>query len=857
MSQTRTHWTDWIRQPFASTRTKRRPAPLARHVAPETLEDRALLSAASITGARWTINADIDSSRLSETIVVDQNPDDPSQVRVTINGSVFAVRSADRLRSITINAGAGDDTVNVQLPPSLGSIVVTVNGGGGNDILNAGNSPAILRGGDGDDILNGGEGDDRLEGGKGSDILNGNGGNDQLFGEDGEDNLRGGTGIDRLVGGKGRDWIYSTSVTDNVKSDRADMVAPEEVGGLQRFSSQGQFQTWLEHSAVVSQRLGYGNVFYVRAGSADVDSNTPQNTAGSGHSDTNTQVDGVDEQDIVETDGNYIYTIRGNELLIIDVQQPEDSNIVSRIDLSGWGTGMFLDGDRLTVISTVNSWGPWLPYVDDALAGNSVDSLRCAPPYWNWRPKTAVVTYDISDRADVKVVEETTFDGTVNTSRAVDGRIYLVVNNSLWFGYDPLPYPNIPTISSNSAPGVIDWKSALPQYSTKSYDAAGNVTKTSGSLLDYTSTWAPNDPLQNSSMTSIVMIDIHQGDAGIDDSTTVFGMSGEVYASTEAIYIAETDWSNLATIGTVQSSTVTNIYKFDLTTDGSTLAATGRVDGVIVDQFSMDEHDGYFRIATTSNAWQNNQSCNVFVLEQREDTLFEVSSLTGLSPTERIYSARFIGDHVYLSTFLQIDPLLSIDLGDPENPFVAGELKVPGYSSYLQQWGNHYLISIGQDADPQTGRVTGLQLSMFDISDSEHPTLVGTYKISTAAWSSYSQAEWDHLAFSLFDAEGILAIPVSGWSANSEYTTELQVFQLDGEEGFQLLGTVEHDSPVQRSLRIGDQLFSLSDSSLKINSLWDPTVEVADLTLPEPSPIPEPNPDPFPIPIIIGPIALM
>lgn len=861
MVQTEFNWMNWVRRTFHRVSGKRRDLSIGRQFTAETLEDRALLSASSsFSAGRWTINADVNPQSPGETIVIDQNPADSSQLRLVINGSTFAVQSINRLRSITVNAGAGDDTVTIQLPASLSRVAVTVNGGTGNDTLNSGDHPATLRGGDGDDILNGGSGNDRLFGGKGADIVNGGGGNDLLQGDDGEDNLRGGAGLDRLIGGKGRDWIYSTDHTDSLKSDHTDMISKEQTGGLQQFHSAAEFQNWLIHSAAITQRLGYGNVFYVSGGGPAVDGvRTPENTtstASDGHSDTNTQVKGVDEQDIVETDGKYIYTIRGDELLIIDVQQPAESNIVSRTKLPGWGSSMYLDGDRLTVISAVNRWN-FYPPAGDGFANPMLMSTRIA--FWNWRPETEVTTYDISDHANPKVVEDTTFDGSVTTSRAVDGRIYLVVNNNLWFGNGVINFLAPPTLDSATASPAIDWTTVLPQYTTKSYDAAGNLTVTTGALLNYASTWAPNDPLKDSSLTSILMLDIHHGDAGIDSTSTVFGVNGEVYASTDALYVAAADWSNVPWDGSSNSGPVTNIYKFDLTTDGSTLAATGTVDGTIVDQFAMDEHDGYFRIATTTNAWQNSQSCNVFVMQQQGDALFAVSSLTGLSPSERIYSARFVGDQLYLSTFRQVDPLLSIDLSDPLDPFVAGQLEVPGFSSYLQPWGDHFLVSIGQDADPQTGMVTGLQLSLFDISDSQHPQLVGTYKLSTSAWSSYSQAQWDHHAFSLFEEQGILAIPVSSWDSNSGYTTDLDVFQLDAEQGFTLLGTVEHDSEVMRSLRIGDQLFSLSESDLKINSLFDPSVEVADVPLADPNAVIDPpiiiDPPIFYLPIV-GPIEL-
>ena len=845
MSRTQLDWAGWVRKALGEGNLARRRVRATPFNSLESLEERALLSASSsLVGGRWTINADINPANPSEVIVVEQSPDDAGKVRVIINGTTIDDRSVKRLRSITVNAGAGDDTVNVQLPKTLGKVVVTINGGAGRDTLSVGGNRAILRGGDGDDILNGSEFADQLIGGRGDDVLNGNGGDDRLDGGEGEDNLRGGGGANRLTGGSGKDWIYMSSQTDRVTPDTSDIVGTDAQGGLQQFRSQAEFRDWLIHSAAVSQRLGRGGVYFVSADGPMVDTfsgtqklNSPTFTDFSG---TNTQVSGVDEQDIVETDGNYVYTVRGEELLIVDVRQPAASNIVSRTPLAGWGGQMYLDGDRLTVISSVNQW----KYPGPVLLDSPVDA-KFAAPLWNWRPQTQVITYDVSDRANPKLVEETTIDGGVSTSRSVDGRIYLVVDNNLWFAQPNIYYVKgaaaglVPNGDSSAEYkdqlNKLDWTTVLPQFTTTSVDQAGTKTSTSGGLLKDDKIWAPNNPLDNSSFTSVVMIDIHHGGAGIDSSSTVFGINGEVYASTNALYLAGQDWSNVRWDGSSSSGPVTSLYKFDLTTDGSTLAATGKVDGTIVDQFSMDDHGGYFRIATTSNSFQADQSCNLFVLQQQGTELNVVSSLTGLSKGERIYSARFLGDHVYMSTFLQVDPLLSIDLTDPLAPVVTGELEVPGYSSYLQLWGDHLLVSIGQDADPLTGRVTGLQLSLFDITHGQKSQLVGTYKISVSAWSSYSQAQWEHHAFSLFDAQGILAIPVSNWDVDAGYSAELHVFQLDANKGFSLLGTVQHDSEVVRSLRIGDQLFSLSDSALKINTLINPAQAVASVPLADPN----------------------
>ncbi|MDB5386142.1 MAG: hypothetical protein JWM11_1788, partial [Planctomycetaceae bacterium] len=800
---------------------------------PECLEERTLLSASSsLAFNHWTINADVDPANPSETIIVEQDPADTSKIQVTINGTVFAEQTAKRVRSITVNAGAGDDTVQIALPASLNRISIAIYGGDGNDTLEAGSGRTTLHGGKGDDILTGGTNNDKLYGDDGSDILNGLGGNDSLSGGNGSDTLRGGGGVNNLSGGKGKDWLYSNPGADKVSGVSSDQVISNKTD-LQQFQSDSDFQNWLAHAAAENIRLNLGGF----SGGLQLDSRTTvegmapasnapvASAAGStDFSTTNTQVAGVGEQDIIETDGNYVYTISGNELVIVDVRLPESANVVSRTQLSGWGSEMYLDGDQLTVISTVNDWTGWGPImplgaattVSGAAAPAITGDFMMRPIFWH--PKTEVVTYDISDPTKPTVEEDTTIDGSVNASRSIDGRIYLVLNN-----YLNLPQPEwtyVPAANPDdygtwveesmdqyqARLASFDFNSIIPTYTTKSFDASGVETDTSGKLLHGTDVWTPTDPLTNNDILTVAMIDIHHGAAGIDSTTSIFGVNGDVYASTTALYVAAQDWSNVTWDGSGDQSAKTDVFKFDLTPDGSNYVASGTVDGTIIDQFSMDESGGCFHIATTSSMWQNQQSNNVFVVQQQGDSLTTVSSLTGLSPTERIQSARYVGSQLYLSTFRNVDPLLSLDLSDPLNPVVAGQLEVPGFSSYLQAWGDHDLISIGQDADPTTGVVTGMQLSMFDISDPEHPMLVGTYKIGIKAWDSYSQALWDHHAFSLFNQAGILSIPVSHWDDTNGYSSDLDVFQLDPTTGFQLLGQINHGSEVERSLMLGDNL---------------------------------------------------
>lgn len=874
MVWTNWNWKNWVTQAFGRANARRarvKPAVLA----PECLETRALLSAtSSLSAGAWVINGDSDPLQPAETIVIEQSPSRANRLRVVINGETVDERAARRVKSITVNAGNGDDNVTVRLPAAVGG-TITVNGGTGNDTLTSVTHSATLRGDDGDDTLNGSSASDQLFGGAGRDVLNGNGGNDSLQGDEGDDNLIGGLGNDQLVGGAGKDQFDASLGTDNVVTDDEDsdgdqpaIVANPTTSSLQHFETEADFIAWLKANDLPNQG---GGIYYASANgplASVVKSDGTVSVADTSHSDTNTQVDGVDEQDIVETDGDYIYTVRGTQLLIIDVRDPAAPTVVSRTQLGGYGAEMYLDGDRLTIISAARNLFAYPDNVETLAA--PADGLRIAYPYWGWRPQTQVTTYDISNRTTPKVVEDTVLDGSVSTSRSVDGRIYLVVNNSLWNFYPPIFMTNTIDVSSASVngatldkaylPSTVGGGFRIPHYTTTSYDVDGNATTHSGSLLDAPNIWSTDDSLRNSNLLTIAMFDVHQGDAGIDSTASVYGLSGEVYASGDALYVAATDYGGpvIATTSIVApNGPSTSIYKFDLNVDGSKLVATGNVDGTIINSFAMDEHDGYFRIATTSGSWSSTPSSNVFVLQQQGDDLVTVSSLTKLSPTERIQGARFVGDHVYLSTFLRIDPLLDIDLSDPLAPAVSGELEVPGFSSYLQQWGDHILISVGQDADPQTGMVTGLQLSMFDVSG-DAPVLIDTYKIGVSAWDAYSQAQWDHHAFSLFDAEGILAIPVSRWnstvnsSSGSSHDTELQVFQLDPTTGFTLLGTVEHNTEVYRSLRIGNDLYSLSETTLKVNELTSPETAVGQVSFgPTVTPVGPIEVDP---PIIVDPI---
>jgi uncharacterized secreted protein with C-terminal beta-propeller domain len=205
-----------------------------------------------------------------------------------------------------------------------------------------------------------------------------------------------------------------------------------------------------------------------------------------------------------------------------------------------------------------------------------------------------------------------------------------------------------------------------------------------------------------------------------------------------------------------------------------------------------------------------------------------VGAITDLGLTERIYSVRFEGDHGYVVTFRQTDPFYTLDLSDPFDPRVAGELKLPGYSSYLQEIGPGLVIGLGRDAD-ENGRVNGLKLSVFDTSDLANPREVSSTALTTGSMFEWSAAEGDHHAISWFPAQGILAVPVTTYDSNWNGSYFVKVLRISS-NGIESVGEVAHDSSIQRTLRINDLLFSMSENSILVNRLDNPSEQVGHLS---------------------------
>lgn len=605
--------------------------------------------------------------------------------------------------------------------------------------------------------------------------------------------------------------------------------------------------------------------------------------SGSITSDTNTQVDGVDEADFVETDGRYLYVARGRGLTILDTLGESGLTSIAEVELTGNVVGAFLFGDRLTVIAESGLNGGWYR--------GPVGLARVADMAWwgggNWNPQTTVTVFDVSDRTAPRIVDQTILDGNYRDARAVEGIVYVVIENQFNVP-EPLFTDSPPTAEQLASPPqefseeefeeVVDkiefavwptrwdwWNPTLianrtyesfDDYVARVGDQIANLSLPHAFSVDADGNSTDLGPLasadnlvrshseEQQSLLTIVSIDTTNDSVGsaVASSTNCIlpPSSNTIYMTRDAIYVATSEWQSDQWNGASLGGFSTRIDRFAI--DGTTVTwqATGLVAGTLINQFAMDEHDGYLHIAThtwarkfvglSPNGWANYEIQNdngVYVLDTDGDTLDEVGSLTGLAPGEQLFAARFLGDTAYLVTFLQTDPLFAIDLSDPANPTLQGELVIPGFSNYLQSVGEGLLLGIGQERETGTWH-TRLHASLFDVSDGTNLTQIARQFLEeTSQWSS-SDAQYDHHALLYSAEDGLLVLPVSsyGYEENEDGTINfhfeqlLEVLHVDA-SGIQSLGEIRTGEPILRTVRIDNVLYAISETSVTAVSLDD------------------------------------
>jgi len=525
--------------------------------------------------------------------------------------------------------------------------------------------------------------------------------------------------------------------------------------------------------------------------SGDVWNASPTSEAGASSGDvrystTNIQVEGVDEADCVKTDGTYLFIASGDAVSIVRAYPPGSMENVTRVEMRAelgldsnyyiWINGIYLDGPRLAVVASVS--GP------NYYSNNSI----FVPMVWRVPDdKTVVSIFSLKLPEDPVLQGSFGISGYPITSRMTGGVLYAITQQYIW-----------------------TYKSDLAKPMTYGPDGSGELPATSIRF--------DPDCVDSSSFINVLAVDVE----GLRSEPTsiLAGYASTIYMSQEALYLTFQKWTGGSVVEVQSGGVSTNVAKasndsyytsiYKLSVDGLSIkpAAQGVVPGYMLNQFSMDEKDGRLRVATSSG-WMDQQSNSVFILDEHLNVTGE---LRGIAPGERIYSARFMNDTLYLVTFRQVDPLFVIDLSDLTAPSIIGQLKVPGFSSYLQPLDQGHLLGIGM----QNG---SLKLSLFDVTQPASPTEVGT--VVVPGWSN-SQAMWDHKAV-LFDAEsGTLAIPITSYDKGWNYSSSIMVFDVNqthvGVRGQVFAGSMEY---LMRAQYIGDFLYSISDSTIRVNLMSD------------------------------------
>jgi len=562
---------------------------------------------------------------------------------------------------------------------------------------------------------------------------------------------------------------------------------------------------------------GYGYGYPVMYGVAE-DLAAPATTVasatqGSGsYSGTNVQVAGVDEADIVKTDGSRIFMVVNGVLRIAVVQPDGTVEMAGRLALTNWSPGqMLLSGDRLLLIGP--SWGD----TPIALGG-------FVPGYGYSSAVTQIMQIDVSDPSNPKVDQTLQLDGSYVDSRLVEGVARVAITSNP-VGFD-WAYPEGSGLRAEQT--ATEKNRALVKASTLDnwlpYFVLTNGRTgqtTDGSLLDCSNVMIPKD-FSGLNTLSILTFDMN---TGIDEWATagVVASGSTLYATADHMYVATQRWVDWSTLDEADARSESNgyttqIHEFDTSDPGSPrYLGTGDVDGFLLNQFSMDEYNGVLRVASTTAPsgwwWSNDSESLVTTLRLENGELKEVGKVDGLGDGEQIYAVRFIDDQGYVVTFRQTDPLYVIDLADPASPSIAGELKIQGYSAYLHPVGNGLLLGVGQNAD-EDGRVSGTQFSLFDVSDPTNPKRVDQLAMDSGS----SAAEYDHHAFTYWN--GLVLVPYYSWKEDGSQSGVLAV-RVDG-DSLTLEGTLQGENKEPDALRtlvIGDTIYTITYQGIGMNNL--------------------------------------
>ncbi len=524
--------------------------------------------------------------------------------------------------------------------------------------------------------------------------------------------------------------------------------------------------------------LGWG--LEVGAGTEDL------NAGNASGYETNVQVTGVDEADIVKSDGRFLFIVAGGELVVIDKNaELDEDRITDRLTLfadRGISDILLSDG---TIIAISGDWG-W---------------------YWidsGWTGGTEIALVNVDSGGELSILDTEILGGVYIDARLSGDIVHIFTNTYL--DYYPFAGEIVPYHSDFDGMDRATYKktayaklvSLIPRWRNNIletiFSAGGSLdeemVRNTVRLFSLASSDEENPSLLPfevpfSSYTQITSFELSGGFSSLRKAgafSTGWGYAN-IYASGETIVIANNGWEQADTWDWRE---VTYILAFANNLGTVSPVSAGKIEGYTLGQFSIDYYDGYLRVATTRNAgWGFDETSNtweqisesesfVTVLDVSTKEMAVAGQVDNLGLGERIMAVRFIGDVAYVVTFRQIDPFYTIDVSNPSNPAVAGELKILGFSNYLHPMEDGWVLAVGQDAS-EIGTAEGLQIAVFNVTDPSNP--VQQYKYVVEG-NSYSSAQWDHHAFRYLPDTGLLVLPVEIWDYSGDVYLHESKFML-------------------------------------------------------------------------------